>query len=145
MRKNKVREEIKLSDHFTYERLLKFTMPSIAMLVFTSIYGMVDGFFVSNFVGKTSFAAVNFIYPFLMMLGSLGFMFGAGGSAADEYLLLADFQSYCEAEERMVKTYADAEQWNRMSLHNIARSGIFAADRSIADYAERIWNVPYKK
>lgn len=81
MRKNKVREEIKLSDHFTYERLLKFTMPSIAMLVFTSIYGMVDGFFVSNFVGKTSFAAVNFIYPFLMMLGSLGFMFGAGGSA----------------------------------------------------------------
>ncbi len=81
MKKNRVREEIKLSDHFNYGRLLKFTLPSIAMMVFTSIYGMVDGFFVSNFVGKTSFAAVNFIYPFLMVLGSLGFMFGAGGSA----------------------------------------------------------------
>lgn len=81
MRKTKVREAIKLSDHFTYGRLLKFTLPSIAMMVFTSIYGMVDGFFVSNFVGKTPFAAVNFIYPFLMVLGSLGFMFGAGGSA----------------------------------------------------------------
>lgn len=81
MRKTKVREVIKLSDHFSYGRLLKFTLPSITMMVFTSIYGMVDGYFVSNFVGKTSFAAVNFIYPFLMMLGSLGFMFGAGGSA----------------------------------------------------------------
>ncbi len=81
MKKNRVREEIKLSDHFTYGRLMKFTLPSIAMMVFTSLYGMVDGFFVSNFVGKTPFAAVNFIYPFLMVLGSLGFMFGAGGSA----------------------------------------------------------------
>lgn len=81
MKKKKIREEIKLSDHFNYGRLLRFTLPSIAMMVFTSIYGMVDGYFVSNFVGKTSFAAVNFIYPFLMVLGSLGFMFGAGGSA----------------------------------------------------------------
>ena len=81
MRRPKVREEIKLSDHFSYGRLLKFTLPSITMMVFTSIYGMVDGYFVSNFVGKTPFAAVNFIYPFLMMLGSIGFMFGAGGSA----------------------------------------------------------------
>lgn len=72
---------IKLSDRFTYKRLLKFTMPSIFMLIFTSIYGVVDGFFVSNFVGKTPFAAVNFIMPFLMMLGTLGFMFGTGGSA----------------------------------------------------------------
>ena len=74
-------EQIKLSDHFTYGRILKFTMPSIAMMVFTSIYGMVDGFFVSNFVGKTPFAAVNFIYPFVMALGAVGFLFGAGGSA----------------------------------------------------------------
>jgi len=72
---------IQLSDHFTYKRLLKFTMPSIAMMIFTSIYGVVDGFFVSNFVGKTPFAAVNFIMPFLMILGAVGFMFGTGGSA----------------------------------------------------------------
>ena len=72
---------IQLSDHFTYRRLLRFTFPSIVMLVVTSIYGVVDGFFVSNFVGKTPFAAVNFIYPVLMILGSAGFMFGTGGSA----------------------------------------------------------------
>lgn len=72
---------IKLSDHFTYGRLLRFTLPSIVMMIFTSIYGVVDGFFVSNFVGKTPFAAVNFIMPFLMILGTLGFMFGTGGSA----------------------------------------------------------------
>lgn len=72
---------IKLSDHFTYGRLLKFTLPSIVMMVFTSIYGVVDGFFVSNFAGKTAFASVNFIMPFLMILGTVGFMFGTGGSA----------------------------------------------------------------
>ena len=72
---------IQLSDHFTYKKLLRFTLPSIAMMIFTSIYGVVDGFFVSNFVGKTPFAAVNFIMPFLMILGSFGFMFGTGGSA----------------------------------------------------------------
>lgn len=72
---------IKLSDHFTVRRLLRFTLPSIAMMIFTSIYGVVDGFFVSNYVGKTAFAAVNLIYPFLMILGSIGFMFGTGGSA----------------------------------------------------------------
>ena len=63
----------------------------------------------------------------------------------DQYLLLADFASYCAAGERMERTYADPETWNRISLHNIARSGIFAADRSIADYADTIWHVPYKK
>lgn len=72
---------IKLSDHFKYGNLLRFTLPSVVMMIFTSIYGVVDGFFVSNFVGKTPFAAVNFIMPFLMMLGAFGFMFGAGGSA----------------------------------------------------------------
>ena len=73
--------KIRLSDHFTYGRLLRFTFPSIIMLVFTSIYGVVDGFFVSNFVGKTPFAAVNFIMPLLMILGCAGFMFGTGGGA----------------------------------------------------------------
>lgn len=72
---------IQLSDHFTYKKLLRFTFPSIIMMVFTSIYGVVDGFFVSNFVGKTPFTAVNFIMPFLMILGSAGFMFGTGGGA----------------------------------------------------------------
>ncbi len=72
---------IQLSNHFTYKKLLRFTLPSVVMMIFTSIYGVVDGFFVSNFVGKTPFAAVNLIMPFLMILGSVGFMFGTGGSA----------------------------------------------------------------
>lgn len=72
---------IQLSDHFDYKRLLRFTFPSIVMLVFASIYGVVDGFFVSNFAGKTPFAAVNFIMPVLIILGCAGFMFGTGGSA----------------------------------------------------------------
>ena len=72
---------IQLSDHFSYKKLLRFTLPSIIMMIFTSVYGVVDGFFVSNFVGKTPFAAVNFIMPFLMILGAIGFMFGTGGGA----------------------------------------------------------------
>ena len=73
--------EIKISDSFNYRKLMRFTLPSIAMMIFTSIYGVVDGFFVSQFAGKTAFAAVNFIMPYLMILGTVGFMFGAGGSA----------------------------------------------------------------
>ena len=72
---------IQLSDHFTYKRLLRFTLPSIAMMIFTSIYGVVDGIFVSNFAGKTSFAAINLIMPYLMVFGTLGFMVGTGGTA----------------------------------------------------------------
>ena len=72
---------IQLSDHFTYGRLLRFVFPSVVMMIFTSIAEIVDGFFVSNFVGKTSFAALNLIWPFFGMLGSIGFMFGTGGSA----------------------------------------------------------------
>lgn len=72
---------IQISEHFTYKKLLRYTFPSIVMMVFTSIYGVVDGLFISNFTGKTAFAAVNFIYPFLMILGGVGFMFGSGGSA----------------------------------------------------------------
>ena len=73
--------EIKLSDHFSSGRLIRFALPTIMMIIFTSIYGMVDGFFISNFVGKTPFAAINLIYPFLMILGVFGFIFGTGGSA----------------------------------------------------------------
>ena len=73
--------QIQLSDHFTYRKLLRFTLPSVLMMIFTSIYGVVDGFFVSNFVGKTPFAAVNFIMPVLMICGALGTMLGTGGSA----------------------------------------------------------------
>lgn len=72
---------IHLSDHFTYGRLLKFTLPTIAMMIFTSIYSVVDGFFVSNFAGKTPFAAINLIMPVLMVLDTVGFMFGTGGTA----------------------------------------------------------------
>lgn len=73
--------KIQLSDHFDFKRLFRFTLPSVVMMIFTSIYGVVDGFFVSNFVGKTPFAAVNFVMPVLMILGAVGFMFGAGGAA----------------------------------------------------------------
>lgn len=72
---------IQLSDHFTYKKLLRFVLPSIIMMVFTSIYGVVDGLCVSNFVGKTPFAAINLIMPFVMIFGGIGFMFGTGGSA----------------------------------------------------------------
>lgn len=72
---------IQLSDHFTYSRLLRFVFPSVVMMIFTSIYGVVDGLFVSNFVGKTPFAAVNLIIPLLMGFGTVGFMIGTGGGA----------------------------------------------------------------
>jgi len=72
---------IKISDHFTFGRLIRFCLPSMVMMIFTSIYGVVDGLFVSNFAGKTSFAAINLIMPFSMMMGSIGFMIGTGGSA----------------------------------------------------------------
>lgn len=73
--------KIQLSDHFGYTRLIRFTIPSIVMMIFTSIYGMVDGYFVSNCVGKTEFAALNLIWPFPMILGAIGFMIGSGGTA----------------------------------------------------------------
>ena len=76
-----MKDKIQLSDHFTYKRLIRFTLPTIGMMIFTSIYGVVDGFFVSNFAGKTPFAAVNLTWPFLMILSTAGLMFGTGGSA----------------------------------------------------------------
>ena len=72
---------ISLSEHFSYRKLLRFTFPSVIMMIFTSVYGVVDGLCVSNFVGKTPFAAINLIWPFLMILGCAGFMIGTGGSA----------------------------------------------------------------
>ena len=75
------KQPIRLSDHFSYSNLLHFTLPSICMMVFTSIYGVVDGLFVSNFAGKTPFAAVNLVMPFIMILGGMGFMIGTGGTA----------------------------------------------------------------
>lgn len=72
---------MRLSEHFTYKKIIRFTLPSIIMMIFTSIYGIVDGFFVSNFAGKTAFAALNLIMPFLMICGCVGFMFGTGGAA----------------------------------------------------------------
>ena len=76
-----MKEQIQLSDHFTYGRLMRFTLPSIGMMIFMSVYSVVDGFFVSNFAGKTPFAALNLIFPVLMIMSTLGFMFGTGGSA----------------------------------------------------------------
>ncbi len=73
--------QIQLSEHFSYQKLLRFTLPSIVMMIFTSIYGIVDRFFVSNYVRKVPFTAVNLIMPFLMVLKTIGFMFDTGGSA----------------------------------------------------------------
>ena len=76
-----MKSRIHLSDHFTYRKLLRFTLPSIAMNIFSSLYIVVDGLFVANFVGKTAFAAVNLIMPVLNIMGTIGYMFGVGGSA----------------------------------------------------------------
>ncbi len=79
--------EIRLSDHFTYGKLMRFTLPTVGMMIFMSTYSIVDGFFVSNYAGKIPFAALNLIYPFLMILACVGFMFGTGGTAIVTRLL----------------------------------------------------------
>ena len=76
---------IQLSDHFTTGRLLRFALPSIAMMIFMSFYGVVDGIFVSNFTGATAFASLNLVWPYIMVLGGLGFLFGTGGTALVAY------------------------------------------------------------
>ena len=78
---------IKISDHFTYGKLLRYTVPPIVMMIFSSVYSVVDGLFVSNFAGKTPFAAINFIMPYLMILSAGGFMLGTGGNAYISKLL----------------------------------------------------------
>lgn len=75
------KQPIQLSDHFSYGKMIRFTLPSICMMIFTSIYGIVDGFFVSNYVGAVPFAALNLAMPFIMILSAFGFMFGSGGTA----------------------------------------------------------------
>lgn len=87
-----------ISDHFTYRKLLSFTLPSVMMMIFTSIYGVVDGYFISNYAGKTPFAAINLIMPFLMILGGMGFMLGSGGSALTAMVL-------GEKKERLASRY----------------------------------------
>ena len=72
---------IKLSDHFTYSKLLRFTLPSITMMIFTSVYSVVDGLFVSNLIGENALSAVNIMFPVSMIIGAVGFMLGSGGSA----------------------------------------------------------------
>ena len=109
-----MKQQIQLSDHFSYGRLIRFTLPSIGMMIFTSIYGVVDGFFVSNFAGKTPFAAVNLIMPFLMILSTVGLMFGTGGSAI------------------VAKTFGegDRDQGNRyfsLFVYTVAALGVFFA------------------
>lgn len=73
--------EINFSEHFTYKKLIRFTLPTIIMMIFTSIYGVVDGVFISNFVGSSAFASINLIMPVIMIIGTIGFMIGTGGSA----------------------------------------------------------------
>ena len=75
------KEIIKISDHFTYGRLYKFVLPSVIMMICTSIYSVIDGLFISNFIGYTPFAAINIIWPFIMIIGGTGFMIGTGGTA----------------------------------------------------------------
>lgn len=79
--------KIQISDHLNLKKLMQFTIPSIVMMMFSSIYNVVDGYFVSNYTGKTQFAAVNLIMPFLMLLSVIGFMFGTGGNAIVSKLL----------------------------------------------------------
>ena len=98
--------QIQLSEHFTYRKLLRFVLPSIIMMIFTSIYSVVDGLFVSNFVGKTALAAINLTLPIIMGLSALGFMIGTGGSAIvffhahlcnDAWRNLS-FRSWCDSD-----------------------------------------------
>ena len=79
--------KIQISEHFTFSKLIRFTLPSVFMMIFTSLYSVVDGFFVSNFVEKTTFVAVNFIMPVLMLMAGFGFMIGTGGSALISFTL----------------------------------------------------------
>lgn len=99
---------IKLSEHFTYKKLFRFVLPSICMMVFSSVYGVVDGLFVSNFVGKTPFAAINLIMPFLMILGGMGFMLGTGGTALVSRLMGAGDKEGANRTFTMVVTFAVA-------------------------------------
>ncbi len=128
--------QISLSEHFGYKKLLRFTLPSIAMMIFTSVYGVADGFFVSNFVGEEAFTAVNFIMPVVMILGTAGFMFGAGGSALVAKLL-GENQSKKANEVFSLIIYASAAVGVVMGAVGIAFMKDFAfllgADEAMAE------------
>lgn len=121
----KRQKEIQLSDHFTYGKLLRFVFPSIIMMVFTSIYGVVDGLFVSNFVGKTSFAAINLIMPVLMIFGGIGFMLGTGGSA-----LVA--KTLGEQKPERAKSYFTMMIWTTLIIGITVSLAGFALMRPLA-------------
>lgn len=118
---------IRLSEHFSYGKLLRFTLPSMLMMVFTSVYGVVDGYFVSNYAGKEAFTAVNFIMPFLMILGTLGFMFGNRQRC-----------SYCQnhgrrknrRSKKAVFAYSILNRYRRRYTRN--RGSVFASSRRTA-------------
>ena len=124
--------QIQLSDHFTYGRLLRFVFPSILTMFFTTIYSIVDAAFVSNFVGKTSFAAVNLVMPVLMLIAAPGVMMGAGGSAlVAKFLGEGDKEKANKAFGPSVKNMATVDlifmqnspfkSWTRMSLRLVMR------------------------
>lgn len=119
------RKAIQLSDHFNYGKLLRFVLPSITMMVFTSIYGVVDGLFVSNFVGKTPFAAINLIMPVLMIFGGIGFMLGTGGSA-----LVA--KTLGEQKPEKAKRYFTMMIWTTLIVGVTVSLAGFAAMRPLA-------------
>lgn len=116
--------KIQLSDHFTYKRLLRFVMPSVMMIICTSVYGIVDGFFVSNYVGKTPFAAINLIMPLLMGLGTIGFMIGAGGSAIVS-------KTMGEGKEELANQYFSMLVWVALGLGTILSVLVFILIRPI--------------
>ncbi len=115
---------IQLSDHFTYKRLLRFVMPSVMMIICTSVYGIVDGFFVSNYVGKTPFAAINLIMPLLVGLGTIGFMIGAGGSAIVS-------KTMGEGKEELANQYFSMLVWVALGLGTILSVLVFILIRPI--------------
>lgn len=116
---------IQLSDHFTYKRLLRFVLPSVMMIICTSVYGIVDGFFVSNYVGKTPFAAVNLIMPLLMGLGTIGFMIGTGGSAIVS-------KTMGEGKEELANQYFSMLVWVALGLGAVLSVLVFILIRPIA-------------
>ena len=115
---------IQLSDHFTYKRLLRFVMPSVMMIICTSVYGIVDRFFVSNDVGKTPFAAINLIMPLLMGLGTIGFMIGTGGSAIVS-------KTMGEGKEELANQYFSMLVWVALGLGTVLSALVFILIRPI--------------
>lgn len=122
--------KIQLSEHFTYSKLLRFTFPSIIMMIFTSIYSVIDGLFVSNFAGKTALAAINIIYPFIMAVRALGFMMGTGSSALVGRLL-------GEEKRKSQQDLLPHCIYDSHSRHSPVRSGFSSGSNSI----QTLWSL----